>query len=183
MQSFQQVRTKPRLLDIQPYRTTQRRVSVLQNSRIFLLFRQSRFQLFPCTMSAAGKKRKSSEISDTKYYAVKAGKTPGVYTSWEDCQNNTFGFKGAACKFVPIISDPKVAPPNHSSRRQILHQRARSPRLRRGQSQPHDFQVCRRQVLRRSSRSSPRSLRGLGRCIRADQGREGTQIQEICYES
>ncbi|KAG0648058.1 Ribonuclease H [Hyphodiscus hymeniophilus] len=49
-------------------------------------------------MSTAGKKRKSSEISETKYYAVRAGKTPGVYTTWEECQNNTFGFKGAAYK-------------------------------------------------------------------------------------
>ena len=32
------------------------------------------------------------------YYAVRKGKVPGIYTSWEDCQETTSGFKGALFK-------------------------------------------------------------------------------------
>jgi hypothetical protein len=49
------------------------------------------------TMSTASKKRKLGEDVQ-KFYAVKAGKTPGVYLSWAECQDNTTGFKGAVCK-------------------------------------------------------------------------------------
>jgi hypothetical protein len=49
------------------------------------------------TMSTASKKRKLGEDVQ-KFYAVKAGKTPGVYLSWAECQENTTGFKGAVCK-------------------------------------------------------------------------------------
>lgn len=33
-----------------------------------------------------------------KYYAVRAGRTPGVYTSWPECQKNVIGFAGAIFK-------------------------------------------------------------------------------------
>ena len=48
----------------------------------------------------ASKKRKlgEGEVNAIKYYAVRTGKIPGVYTSWEDCKKNTYGFKGAVCK-------------------------------------------------------------------------------------
>lgn len=32
------------------------------------------------------------------YYAVKVGKTPGVYNSWEECKLQIDGFRGAAYK-------------------------------------------------------------------------------------
>lgn len=48
-------------------------------------------------MSTASKKRKLTEDL-TKYYAVRAGKTPGVYMTWKDCQEQTTGFKGASYK-------------------------------------------------------------------------------------
>lgn len=53
-------------------------------------------------MSTASKKRKLGEGAGgdapaQKYYAVKAGKVPGVYLSWKECQDNTTGFKGASC--------------------------------------------------------------------------------------
>ena len=32
------------------------------------------------------------------YYAVKRGKVPGVYTSWEECQKQLKGFKGNCYK-------------------------------------------------------------------------------------
>jgi hypothetical protein len=64
----------------------------------FKLHRRSKFKFHPLVMSSSSKKRKISEAAATKYYAVRAGHTPGVYTSWTDCQQNTTGFKGAQCK-------------------------------------------------------------------------------------
>ncbi|RDW71360.1 hypothetical protein BP6252_07923 [Coleophoma cylindrospora] len=43
------------------------------------------------------KKRKIGD-GGPKYYAVRAGHTPGVYTNWEDCQEQITGFKGAQFK-------------------------------------------------------------------------------------
>lgn len=34
----------------------------------------------------------------SKYYAVRAGRTPGIYRSWEECQREVTGFKGADFK-------------------------------------------------------------------------------------
>jgi len=53
---------------------------------------------------AISRKRKlgEGEAKATKYYAVRTGKTPGVYTSWDDCKANTYGFKGAVCKFCAL---------------------------------------------------------------------------------
>lgn len=34
----------------------------------------------------------------SKYYAVKVGKTPGIYTSWEDCKGQVEGVSGAKYK-------------------------------------------------------------------------------------
>lgn len=48
-------------------------------------------------MASAGKKRKLGEDVQ-KWYAVRAGKTPGVYKTWAECQKMTTGFKGASCK-------------------------------------------------------------------------------------
>lgn len=33
-----------------------------------------------------------------KFYAVRKGKTPGVYTTWNECKLNVFGFPGAEYK-------------------------------------------------------------------------------------
>lgn len=33
-----------------------------------------------------------------KYYAVKAGRVPGIYESWTECQEQTRGYKGAVFK-------------------------------------------------------------------------------------
>jgi ribonuclease HI len=56
-------------------------------------------------MSAAvPKKRKASSAPESKFYGVKAGKVPGVYTLWSDCQEMTTGFKGASCMFfIPSL--------------------------------------------------------------------------------
>ncbi|KAK0122295.1 hypothetical protein ONS95_010542 [Cadophora gregata] len=48
-------------------------------------------------MSSASKKRKHGE-DVTKFYAVRTGRTPGVYMSWKECQAHTTGFGGAVYK-------------------------------------------------------------------------------------
>lgn len=54
----------------------------------------------PSVAGAAGaanppKKRKVDTAQ--KFYAVKAGVTPGVYLTYAECQQQTAGFKGALC--------------------------------------------------------------------------------------
>lgn len=44
----------------------------------------------------ASKKRKTD--AGPKFYAVKAGFRPGVYTTYAECSAQTAGFKGAVCK-------------------------------------------------------------------------------------
>ena len=37
-------------------------------------------------------------MAQKKFYAVKQGRQPGIYTTWADCQKQTVGFKGAKFK-------------------------------------------------------------------------------------
>ena len=41
----------------------------------------------------------------SKFYAVKAGKVPGIYHSWNDCQNQTKGFSGAIYKSFATLAE------------------------------------------------------------------------------
>lgn len=49
---------------------------------------------------------------EQRYYAVRAGKIPGVYMSWAECQAMTNGFAGANCEPLtdPSTPDPSQAP-------------------------------------------------------------------------
>ncbi|KAJ1338179.1 ribonuclease HI [Microdochium nivale] len=47
---------------------------------------------------AGGSKKRKLDPAAQKYYAVKAGKQPGVYLTWAECQAQTAGFKGAVYK-------------------------------------------------------------------------------------
>lgn len=40
-----------------------------------------------------------------KYYAVKKGLTPGIYTSWEECKVNVIGFPGALYKSFASLEE------------------------------------------------------------------------------
>lgn len=40
-----------------------------------------------------------------KYYAVKVGKTPGIYETWEECKNNVDGFSGALYKSFKTLNE------------------------------------------------------------------------------
>lgn len=44
------------------------------------------------------KKRKTENLP--KYYAVQAGFRPGVYLTYQECANQTTGFKGAVCEYL-----------------------------------------------------------------------------------
>ncbi|KAI9742473.1 MAG: hypothetical protein M1818_004007 [Claussenomyces sp. TS43310] len=48
------------------------------------------------TTSSASRKRKLPD--HIKYYAVRTGHQPGVYTKWKDCEQNITKFKGAVFK-------------------------------------------------------------------------------------
>ena len=46
-----------------------------------------------------------------KYYAIKNGKTPGIYTSWDQAKAQVHGYKGAVYKLSLIhISEPTRRP-------------------------------------------------------------------------
>ena len=48
-------------------------------------------------ISSVPKKRKSSP--QPKFYAVRAGRTPGVYLTYKECERNITGFKNATCRY------------------------------------------------------------------------------------
>ncbi|KAH8657055.1 ribonuclease H-like domain-containing protein [Tricladium varicosporioides] len=57
-------------------------------------------------MSSASKKRKFNDGTPTsKFYGVKAGKIPGVYQTWMECQEMITGFRGAVYKSFPSQSE------------------------------------------------------------------------------
>jgi ribonuclease HI len=40
-------------------------------------------------------------MATKKYYAVQAGRVPGIYMTWNDCQKQVVGYKGAKFKSFP----------------------------------------------------------------------------------
>ena len=44
-------------------------------------------------------------MAKKKYYAVKVGKTPGIYFTWADCSAQVTGFKGAKFKSFESIEE------------------------------------------------------------------------------
>lgn len=55
------------------------------------------------TSKSTSRKRKM-DADVEKFYAVRAGKKPGVYKTWDQCQAQISGFKGAQCRFAPALS-------------------------------------------------------------------------------
>lgn len=57
-----------------------------------------------------------------KYYAVRQGRIPGVYNTWEECLNQIKGHKGALCKLLPALNQyyPRPYPDNLQSNRFLL---------------------------------------------------------------
>ena len=52
-----------------------------------------------------------------KYYGVRIGRNPGIYTDWNDCKNSVTGFKGAQFKGFKTLKEAEdyVAAPDNSS--------------------------------------------------------------------
>ena len=47
-------------------------------------------------------------MSKVKYYAVKIGKVPGIYMSWDECRENVSGFSGAEYKSFGTIEEARA---------------------------------------------------------------------------
>ncbi|KAL4357474.1 hypothetical protein HN873_029833 [Arachis hypogaea] len=43
-----------------------------------------------------------------RLYAVRSGKNPGIYTSWEDCKEEVNGFKDVEFKGFRLLRDAKA---------------------------------------------------------------------------
>ena len=37
------------------------------------------------------------------FYAVRIGRKPGIYSTWDECKSHTHGFKGAKFKKFPTL--------------------------------------------------------------------------------
>ncbi|KAF2969861.1 hypothetical protein GQX73_g3677 [Xylaria multiplex] len=61
----------------------------------------------PPTTTKTSKKRKM-DSNVQKYYAVRAGDTPGVYLTWAECQEQTAGFRGASYKSFTSREDAEA---------------------------------------------------------------------------
>lgn len=48
--------------------------------------------------SSATTHKRKRKPGEARYYAVRAGRIPGVYTTWDECQSMINGFSGAQCK-------------------------------------------------------------------------------------
>lgn len=51
------------------------------------------------------KSQKKVDYMAKKYYAVRVGKTPGIYLTWEDCKSMVDGYPGAKYKSFPTIEE------------------------------------------------------------------------------
>lgn len=47
-------------------------------------------------------------MAKKKYYAVKVGKTPGIYLTWEDCKSQVDGVSGAVYKSFPTLAEAEA---------------------------------------------------------------------------
>lgn len=43
-----------------------------------------------------------------KYYAVRIGRNPGIYHTWDECKRETMGFKGASFKKFSTLEDAEA---------------------------------------------------------------------------
>ncbi|MBF0714834.1 ribonuclease H1 domain-containing protein [Gemelliphila palaticanis] len=44
----------------------------------------------------------------SKYYAVKVGKIPGIYNTWDECKMQVMGYKGAVYKSFQTLEDARL---------------------------------------------------------------------------
>lgn len=44
-------------------------------------------------------------MAKKKFYAVKVGKVPGIYSTWNECEDQVKGFPGAVYKSYATLSE------------------------------------------------------------------------------
>jgi Caulimovirus viroplasmin len=55
-------------------------------------------------------KRKRPGVDGVKYYAVREGRKPGVYSTWEECLSQVKGHRGALCQSSPFLLYTSIDP-------------------------------------------------------------------------
>lgn len=63
--------------------------------------------------SPVGGLKKRKAPGQPKFYAVRAGHTPGVYATWDDCRQSITGFKGSSFKTFPTFSEAEAFVAGH----------------------------------------------------------------------
>lgn len=61
-------------------------------------------------------------VGEMKYYAVRKGYSPGIYTTWKECLGQVTGFKGATCKFFKKGTFATLIPGDQESNTLVLFQ-------------------------------------------------------------
>ncbi|KAL1887743.1 hypothetical protein Cpir12675_006431 [Ceratocystis pirilliformis] len=59
-------------------------------------------------------KKRRNNNTQLKFYAVRKGRVPGVYSTWTDCQGQIVGYKGAVFKSFPNLSDAQAFVEGHN---------------------------------------------------------------------
>lgn len=59
-----------------------------------------------------------------KYYAVKLGKKPGIYNTWEECRRQVSGYSGAQYKSFTSLNEAKAFISMNSQIEEVLDQNA-----------------------------------------------------------
>ena len=55
-------------------------------------------------------------MAKKKYYAVRAGRTPGIYTNWDACKAQVDGFANASFKSFPTKEEAEAFLGNNTKR-------------------------------------------------------------------
>lgn len=74
-----------------------------------------------------------------KYYAVRVGKTPGIYLSWDDCKAMVDGYPGAKYKSFPNIAEAKAFLEGVAYQSNIIEHQAEFTLQNQLQEEPYAF--------------------------------------------
>jgi len=69
----------------------------------------------PSNSSAGVKRKRETKSSQPKFYAVRVGKAPGIYHSWNDCLDQVRGFPKAIFKSFASLTDAESFLKNEES--------------------------------------------------------------------
>ena len=56
-----------------------------------------------------------------KYYAVRVGKVPGIYQTWDECKKNVHGFPAAEYKSFPSEEEAKAYMGREAVQLSLIH--------------------------------------------------------------